>query len=292
MPMPNARPALTPGLYVVATPIGNLGDITLRALDVLKAANLILAEDKRVTANLLNAYDIRTPMRAYHQHNEAAMQQEVLEKLQAGSIIALVSDAGTPLVSDPGAALVDAVIAAGLPVTALPGASAVLTALVLSGLPREKFFFEGFLPAKSGERRRRIRDLAAIPATLVFYEAPHRTPETLADLAAVLGAREAVMARELTKKFETVRRDALPALAAAFAAEGAPKGEVVILVGPPDAVGELDDSSIDAALAAAMDTHTARDAVAIVAAELGLPKRRVYARSLHMQENQKKQQDE
>jgi 16S rRNA (cytidine1402-2'-O)-methyltransferase len=283
MALLGARPAFTPGLYVVATPIGNLGDITLRALDCLKTADLILAEDKRVTANLLNAYDIRTPMRAYHQHNEAAMQQEIVEKLRAGAIIALVSDAGTPLVSDPGAALVDAVIAAGLPVTALPGASAVLTALILSGLPRERFYFEGFLPAKSGERRRRIRDLSAIPATLVFYEAPHRTPETLEDLAAILGNRQGVMARELTKKFETIRRGLLPILAAEFAAEGAPKGEVVILVEPPAQAAELDDAGIDSALQKALQAHSPRDAVAIVAAELGLPKRRVYARALTMQ---------
>lgn len=274
------RAPITTGLYIISTPIGNLGDITLRALEVLKAATLILAEDKRVTSILLNAYDIRTPLRACHQHNEASLVQDILEKLREGTIIALVSDAGTPLLSDPGSALVDAVIEAGLPLTALPGASAILPALVLSGLPREKFFFEGFLPTKSGERRRRIRDLATIPATLVMYEAPHRTPDTLADLAAVLGNRNAVMARELTKKFETVRRGTLASLAAEFAAEGAPRGEVVLLVAPPEAAGEISDAEIDLALEKALLTHSARDAVAIVAAELGLPKRRVYARSL------------
>lgn len=276
--------ALTPGLYIVATPIGNLGDITLRALATLAGADAILAEDKRVTKILLNHYGIKTPITTYHEHNAEAMRPHILERLKAGAKLALVSDAGTPLISDPGYKLVEAVIAEGIPLTALPGASALLAGLVLSGLPSDRFFFEGFLPAKSGERRRRIRMLEAIPATLIFYEGPHRLAETLVDLAAVLGERRGVMARELTKKFETLRRGTLPELVAHFAAEGPPKGEIVLLVAPPGAAAMLDDAAIDAALAEALETHSQRDAVQRVAAELGLPKRRVYARALQRQD--------
>jgi 16S rRNA (cytidine1402-2'-O)-methyltransferase len=273
---------LMPGLHIVATPIGNLGDITLRALSALAAADAILAEDKRVTKVLLAHYGITTPILAYHEHNAGEMRPVLLEKLAAGQALALVSDAGTPLVSDPGYKLVEAAIAAGHHVTALPGASAVLVGLVLSGLPSDRFFFEGFLPSRSTERRRRLGELVTVPATLVFFEAPHRTPESLADLADILGDRPAVMARELTKKFETVRRGRLPDLAEIFAAEGPPKGEVVLMVGPPQAGAGMTDETIDAALQAALATHTQRDAVHLVSAELGLPRKRVYARALRI----------
>jgi 16S rRNA (cytidine1402-2'-O)-methyltransferase len=273
---------LMPGLHIVATPIGNLADITLRALSTLAAADAILAEDKRVTKVLLAHYGITTPILAYHEHNAAEMRPVVLERLAAKQALALVSDAGTPLVSDPGYKLVEAAIAAGHHITALPGPSAVLTGLVLSGLPSDRFFFEGFLPSKSPERRRRLRDLAMVPASLVFFEAPHRTPETLVDMAEILGDRQAVLARELTKKFETVRRDRLPALAQTLAAEGPPRGEVVLMVGPPEGTAELGDAAIDGALQAAMVNHSQRDAVHLVAAELGLPRKRVYARALRM----------
>lgn len=275
---------LQPGLHIVATPIGNLADITLRALSTLAAADAILAEDKRVTKVLLAHYGITTPILAYHEHNAGEMRPVVLERLAAGQALALVSDAGTPLVSDPGYKLVEAAIAAGHAVTALPGASAVLTGLVLSGLPSDRFFFEGFLPSRSTERRRRLGELAAIPATLVFFEAPHRTPESLADMADILGERPAALARELTKKFETVRRGLLPELAAAFAAEGPPRGEVVLMVGPPGAGAGLTDEAIDSALRTALVGHTQRDAVHLVAAELGLPRKRVYARALRLGE--------
>ena len=271
---------LTPGLHVVATPIGNLRDMSLRALSTLASAELILAEDKRVTKTLLAHYGITTPMLSYHEHNAEEMRPRVLGLLAEGKALALVSDAGTPLVSDPGFRLVEAAVAAGYPVSAVPGASAVLVALVMAGLPSDRFFFEGFLPSKSGERRRRLREIEAIPSTLVFFEAPHRVIETLDDLAAVFGARPAALARELTKKFETVRRGLLPELAAQFAAEGAPKGEIVLVVGGPEAAAPLGDEAIDAALAKALATHSARDAVALVSAELGLPRKKVYARAL------------
>ena len=269
------------GLHIVATPIGNLGDISLRALSTLAAADSILAEDKRVTKVLLAHYGITTQIYAYHEHNAEAMRPIIIDKLQEGRTIALVSDAGTPLVSDPGYKLVEAAIEANIPVTAIPGASAVLAGLVLSGLPSDSFFFGGFLPSKSGERRRRIRDLENIPATMLFFEAPHRTPEALVDLAAVLGDRKAAMARELTKKFETVRRGTLPELAAYFEENGPPKGEVVLIIAPPGDAGEISDAAIDLALDTALASHSQRDAVQLVSAELGLKKRRVYARALH-----------
>lgn len=273
---------LAPGLHVVATPIGNLRDMSLRALSTLASAEVILAEDKRVTKTLLAHYGITTPMLSYHEHNAEEMRPKVLGLLKEGKALALVSDAGTPLVSDPGFRLVEAAVAAGYPVSAVPGASAVLAALVMAGLPSDRFFFEGFLPSKSGERRRRLREIEAIPSTLVFFEAPHRVVETLEDLAAVFGARPAALARELTKKFETVRRGTLLELAAQFSAEGPPKGEIVLVVGGPEAAAPLGDEAIDAALVKALESHSARDAVALVSADLGLPRKKVYARALLM----------
>jgi 16S rRNA (cytidine1402-2'-O)-methyltransferase len=275
---------LAPGLHVVATPIGNLKDMSLRALGTLASADVILAEDKRVTKTLLAHYGITTPMISYHEHNAEEMRPKVLAALKEGKALALVSDAGTPLVSDPGFRLVEAAVAEGYTVSAVPGASAVLAALVMAGLPSDRFFFEGFLPSKSGERRRRLRELETIPATLVFFEAPHRVVETLVDLAAIFGPRPAALARELTKKFETVRRGTLEELATQFEAEGAPKGEIVLVIGSPPDEAPLGDEGIDAALRKALQTHTQRDAVALVSAELGLPRKKVYARALQMDE--------
>lgn len=275
---------LAPGLHIVSTPIGHLKDITLRALHVLAAAGAILAEDKRVTRTLLTHYGIRTPLMSYHEHNAEAMRPVVMAELRQGRALALVSDAGTPLISDPGYKLIAAAIDEGFTVSAAPGASALLTGLVLAGLPTDRFFFEGFLPAKTGERKRRIRELEAIPGTLVFYEAPHRLEETLADLADVLGSRPGAVARELTKKFETLQRGLLPALHRHYAVEEKPRGEIVIMVAPPaETVAEIDDAAIDAALATALADHSARDAATMVAARLGLPRRRVYARATSLQ---------
>jgi len=277
-----ARPA--PGLYIVATPIGNARDITLRALDVLAGVDLIACEDTRVTRKLLTLHAIATPTVACHAHNEAAVAARLLERLRDGASIALVSDAGTPLVSDPGGRLVAAAIAAGLPVTALPGASAPLAALALAGLPTERVLFAGFLPSRGAERRRALGELAGIAATLVFLEAPHRLPEALADLAQMLGPRQAAVARELTKLFEEVRRASLPELAAHYAAAGPPKGEVVLLVGPPEAGSQLSaadaEGALDAALEAALGRVSLKQAVAEVAAASGRPRREVYARAL------------
>ncbi len=278
--------SLPGGLYVVATPIGNLGDISFRALETLAAAKAILAEDTRVTKILLARYGITTPLIAYHEHNAAEMRPRVLERLSKGEALALVSDAGTPLVSDPGYKLVEAAVEAGYKVVPIPGASAVLAALVVAGLPTDRFFFEGFLPPKQTARRERLETLSTIPGTLVFFESPRRTAEMLADAHAVLGDRPAAVARELTKLFETVRRGTLSQLASQFADEDTPKGEIVILIGPPsDNTLVQDDEGIDALLRTRMKTHSVKDAVTLVVQETGLPKKRVYARALALSDS-------
>jgi len=266
--------ALAPGLYVVATPIGNLGDITLRALSVLARADMVLCEDTRHSRTLLSHYGIGTPARPYHEHNAARERPRVLADLQAGRRVALISDAGTPLISDPGWKLVRECLDAGHRVEALPGASATLAALAVAGLPTDAFFFAGFLPPKTAGRRARIAELAAVPATLVVFEAPSRVAETLADLAAVLGDRPAALARELTKLHEEVRRAPLASLAAQLEGETL-KGEAVILVGPPGEAN-VSDTDIAARLESALQTMSLRDAAKVVAEALGVPKTRVY----------------
>jgi 16S rRNA (cytidine1402-2'-O)-methyltransferase len=271
------------GLHVVATPIGNLGDISFRALATLAAADSVIAEDTRVTKTLLAHYGIATPLVAYHEHNAAVMRPHLLARLASGAALALVSDAGTPLVSDPGYKLVSDALARNIEVFSVPGASAVLAALVVAGLPTDRFFFEGFLPPKSGPRRQRIAELASIPGTLVFFESARRVAETLGDLAAVLGPRDAVLARELTKFYETVRRAPLPDLAAALAVEAPPKGEIVVLVGPPGAeVSTESQEEIDAKLSKALETLSVKDAAAIVSAATGQPRRKIYARAIEL----------
>lgn len=266
---------LPPGLYVVATPIGNLGDITLRAIAVLARADLILCEDTRHSRTLLAHYAIDTTTRPYHEHNAARERPRVLAELAAGRRIAIISDAGTPLVSDPGWKLVREALDAGLRVEALPGASATLTALAVGGLPTDAFLFAGFLPPRSGARRSRIAELASVPATLVFFEAPSRVAETIEDLAAVLGgARAAALARELTKLHEELRRAPLGELAAALEGQSI-KGEAVILVGPPQEA-EVSDEAIAARLSEALGEMSLRDAAKAVSEMLGVAKSRVY----------------
>jgi len=283
-----AAPIL-PGLHVVATPIGNLQDISFRALATLAAANAVIAEDTRVTKTLLAHYGIATPLLAYHEHNAAMMRPRLLARLRAGEALALVSDAGTPLVSDPGFKLVAEALAAEIKVTAAPGASAVLAALVVSGLPTDRFFFEGFLPAKRAARRQRIAALAPIPGTLVLFESPRRLAETLEDLAVVLGPREAAIARELTKHFEAVRRGALPSLAADLAHEEPPKGEIVLLVGPPgEQTRAISDAELDQRIQAALTDLSVKDAASVVAAETGAPRRQVYARAVELSARQQR----
>jgi 16S rRNA (cytidine1402-2'-O)-methyltransferase len=274
-----SKPA--PGLYLVSTPIGNLDDITLRAIKVLRGADLIACEDTRVTGKLLSLLGVEAPpLTPYHEHNAERARPALLARLREGAVVAQVSDAGTPLVSDPGYRLVRDCLAEGLPVTSLPGASAALTALQLSGLPSDRFLFAGFLPSKEGARRTALAEVAAAPATLIFYESPHRLADTLADMVAVLGPRPAAVARELTKLYEEVRRDSLDALAAHYVAAGGPRGEVVVVVGPPIAAPPATAEDVDTQLRDALATMSARDAAAVVAAATGLPRRRIYARAI------------
>jgi 16S rRNA (cytidine1402-2'-O)-methyltransferase len=271
---------LPPGLYLVATPIGNLGDITLRALSVLAGADIVYCEDTRHSRTLVSHFAIPATLRPYHEHNAEAQRPAVLAELAEGKAIALISDAGTPLVSDPGWKLVREAIAAGHAVFTIPGPSAVIAALTSAGLPTDAFFFAGFLPAREAARRARIADLATMPATLVFFEAPSRLAAALADLASGLGARPAAVARELTKLYEEVRRAPLPELAAAYA-DAEPKGEIVILVGPPLAA-EVADTAIEERLHAALSEMSVRDAARTVAEVLGVAKARVYDLALKL----------
>jgi 16S rRNA (cytidine1402-2'-O)-methyltransferase len=279
---PEAATALAPGLHIVATPIGNLRDITLRALDTLRAADLIACEDTRVFAKLATHYGISAPTVAYSDATQEAAEPRVVRALAQDKKVALVSDAGMPLISDPGYRLVRTALANGHPVTCVPGPSAVPVALALSGLPTDRFLFAGFLPAKSGERRRTIAELGRVPATLVFFEAPHRLAESLGDLAELLGPRPSVVARELTKLFEEVRRAPLDQLAASYAAQADVKGEIAIVVGPPGEADVPEADAVDAALREAMQGASIKDAAAEVAARLGLKRREVYARALQL----------
>jgi 16S rRNA (cytidine1402-2'-O)-methyltransferase len=275
---------LRPGLYVVSTPIGNLGDITLRALALLARADVVLCEDTRHSRTLLAHFAISTTTRPYHEHNAAKERPRVLAQLAEGKRIALISDAGTPLISDPGWKLVHEVLDAGHRVEALPGASAALTALAIGGLPTDAFLFAGFLPPKSGARRTRIAELASVPGTLVFFEAPSRVAETFQDLAAVLGPRPAALARELTKLHEEVVRGTLGDLATALE-DKTVKGEIVILVGPPQQ-GDVSDEAIAARLVEALADMSLRDAAKAVADALGVPKTRVYDLGLQLRKEE------
>ena len=275
------------GLTLVATPIGNLGDLSPRAAAALAGADAVLCEDTRVTSRLLARHSISATMLALHDHNEESEAPRLVSRMLAGQRFALVSDAGTPLVSDPGYRLVRAAIAAGVTITSVPGPSAVVMALTLSGLPPHPFMFHGFLPPKAAARAAEIARLrgieaAGLSAALVFYEAPHRTGETLAALAEGLGPdRPACVARELTKRFEEVRRGSLAELAAHYATHEV-RGEVVLCVGPAPPPAEATADTLDEALRAAMATLSVRDAAATVAEATGLPRKRVYARALEL----------
>jgi 16S rRNA (cytidine1402-2'-O)-methyltransferase len=277
-----AAPRLAAGLYLVATPIGNLGDITLRALQTLAAADLIACEDTRVSRKLLDHYGIATATTAYHDHNAAAVRPSLLRRIAEGAAIALISDAGTPAISDPGYKLVREAHEAGLSVTALPGASSVLAALIASGLPTDRFLFEGFLPAKSAQRRARIAELSRIPASLVLFEGGSRIGATIADLADVLGEREAAICRELTKLHEEVRRAPLSVLAEHYAGEAETRGEFVVVVAPPSEAAAPDADDIDALIRAALARVSVKDAVGEIVAATGLPRRDVYQRALEL----------
>lgn len=265
---------LQPGLHLIATPIGNLGDVTLRALAALERADVLYCEDTRHSRKLLAHYGMERPARPYHEHNAERERPRILADLASDKSVVLISDAGTPLVSDPGFKLVRAALDAGHTVTCLPGPSAVLTAVASAGLATDTFLFGGFLPPRQGQRLTRLQDLAKVPATLVLFEAPTRLADSLADIAAVLGTREAAVARELTKLHEEVRRGT-PKELALWAKQEAPKGEVVIVVGPPGAQNASDDD-IAADIAPLLAGMTLAEAAKTVAERLGVPKSRAY----------------
>lgn len=274
---------MPPALYLVATPIGNARDITLRALHILNGVDVIACEDTRVTAKLLAIHGIRRSLARYDAHTAHAAGPALLARIAAGERVALVSDAGTPLISDPGADLVGRCIAAGIAVVPIPGASSVLTALAVAGQPADRFLFAGFLPPRSVARRRAIAEIAAVPATLVLMEGPHRLVETLADLADVLGDRPAAVTRELTKRFEEVRRGGLADLARHYREAGPPKGEITLVIGPPlPEVAVADDEVVDRMLIDALVHDAPGKAAAAVAAHTGRSRREVYARALRL----------
>jgi 16S rRNA (cytidine1402-2'-O)-methyltransferase len=275
-----SKPA--PGLYLVATPIGNLGDITLRALETLAGVDIIACEDTRITRRLTERYGIAAQLKPYHEHNAEAARPKILQALSQGSSIALVSDAGTPLISDPGFKLVREVSAAGHAVYALPGPSSVLAALAVAALPTDRFYFEGFLPAKSTARRTRLAELARIEATLVLFESGNRVQDTLADLAELMGERDAAICRELTKLHEEISRAPLGELARqADALET--RGEFVLVIGPPAADAQaMTPDALDDLLRQQLTTGTVKDAVAHAVELSGRPRREVYARALEL----------
>jgi 16S rRNA (cytidine1402-2'-O)-methyltransferase len=276
---PEDEPQLAPGLYLVATPIGNLEDITLRALRVLRQADVVACEDTRVSGTLLKAYEIAASLLSYHDHNAEEMRPKLLARLRAGQRVALISDAGTPLVSDPGYRLARDCAEQGLPLTVVPGPSAALAGLCLSGLPTDRFTFAGFLPSKAAAREAALRELAGVPCTLIFFESPHRVQAMLASVGKILGDRPAAVAREITKLFEETRRGSVLSLADVYASLPDQKGEMVVIVGPP---GEAKPAAvdIDALLMKAMVPGTTKEAVARVSAETGLSRKLVYARAL------------
>lgn len=279
---PSSETRPVPGLHLVATPIGNLGDLSARAVAVLKGVDVIACEDTHVTGKLASAFGIATPLISYHEHNAERMRPRILARLAAGERVALVSDAGTPLVSDPGYKLVRAAAAAGFAVIPIPGPSAALAALIVSGLPTDRFFFQGFLPAKSGARRETLAEIATIPATLIVYEAARRLGDTLAEMAAAVGEREAAVGRELTKLHEDVRRGTLASLAAHYQQHPA-KGEAVIVVAPPgpkvvDAAAQ--EAALDRRLTELLARMGVKEASVAAAREFGLSRRNVYGRAL------------
>lgn len=270
---------ITPALYVVATPIGNLRDITLRALDVLAGVDHILAEDTRQSAKLLAAYDIKTPLSAYHDHNAASRIPKILERLKAGESIALISDAGTPLVSDPGFKLVREAAKAGIEIIPLPGASAPLAALVKSGLPSDCFLFAGFMPPKSAARQSAMAAFASVKATLIFFETGQRITKMLGDALKVYGDREAVLTRELTKQYEEARRGTISELLES-ASQDKPRGEIVVLIGPPQESETWSEADVMAALKKQISDLGLKRASTEIAELAGWPKRDVYQLAL------------
>ncbi len=281
--MPTEKNQINPvGLYIVATPIGNIADITLRALDILKMVDLIACEDTRVSGILLSHYGIKKPLLSYNDHNASERRPEIFSAIASGKRVALISDAGTPLVSDPGYKLVHEALEKNIYVTAIPGASSVLSALCLSGLPTDKFFFGGFLPAKPEALKKYIASLAAIPATLVFFESARRLEESLEALQDSLSDRQAAIVREITKIYEESRRGKLSELLAYIKQNGAPKGEIVIVISPPQEKEKDTNQNIEAQLITLLKSHSVKETAAIMAEQTGRPRKEIYALALKL----------
>jgi 16S rRNA (cytidine1402-2'-O)-methyltransferase len=272
--------SIEPGLYIIASPIGNLGDITLRAIETLKSSSLIACEDTRITRRLLSHYNINIPTTAYHEHNANIALPRLIKRLKKNEIVSLISDAGTPLISDPGYRLVQAAIAEDIPITTTPGPVAAIAALTLSGLPTDSFFFAGFLPPKQTAKKNRICQLTTIPATLIFYESPRRLSQTLKEMANIYGNRPAAVVREISKKFEEVRRGTIETLLNELNTVGQLKGEIVLIIGPPAPEKIIDNATIDSELIKALSEMSLRDSVEKIALSYGRPKREVYKRAL------------
>ena len=276
------KPTLSSGLYLVATPIGNLMDLSIRAIEILRNVDIIACEDTRVTSKILTRHTIKTRMKAYHEHNANRMRPTLLSTIKNGGSIALVSDAGTPTISDPGYKLVKECVECGFDITAMPGANAAITGLVLSGLPTDRFLFAGFLNSKTSRRCQELAELSNVPTTLIFYESTKRLTATLKDMVKQLGDRPAAIARELTKRHEEVRRDTLLNLTAHYLNVGAPRGEIVIVVAPPIKKPPLSNKDLDDLVLKQLQTLSVRDTTAKLAIETGLPKRQIYTRALKL----------
>lgn len=273
--------ALTPGLYLVATPIGNLRDVSIRALDVLAKVDAVLCEDTRVSGKLLTHYGLHKPLIVYNDHSDDKRRREILKRVTEGQALALISDAGTPLIADPGYKLVAQMQEAGLMVSAVPGANAPLTALQLSGLPSDKFCFLGFLPAKSGARREVLAEWQNVPATLIAFETAPRLQKTLADIQTIMGARQVVVARELTKLYEEARRGTADELLVVYEEQGLPKGEIVLVIAPPEPQ-DYTPEKLRELLKSALETMSTRDAAAAVASQTGKPRKQLYEMVLEL----------
>jgi 16S rRNA (cytidine1402-2'-O)-methyltransferase len=275
---------LVSGLYLVATPIGNAADITLRALDILSRVDIVLCEDTRISGKLMKIHSINVALQSYHEYNAERVRPTIMKHLNQGKAVAMISDAGMPLVSDPGYKMVAECVKEGVMVTAAPGPSATLTALVLSGLPTDRFFFQGFLPSKMGARQKSLSEISTIPGTLIFLESAKRLAASLADMSNVLGNRPAAVGRELTKFYEEIRRGSLDELATYYAGAGAPKGEITLCVGPPLAVIPPSDETLDVMLKEALLTYSVKEVAANFAITTGLPKRILYNRALTLKD--------
>lgn len=280
MPAPQKR-HYKPGLYLVSTPIGNMGDVSFRALDTLAAADVVLCEDTRVSGKLLSYYGLKKKLEVYNDHSEEKKRASLAKRIAGGEIVVLISDAGMPLISDPGYKLVEELRAQGLYVTSVPGANAPLSALQLSGLASDRFSFIGFLPPKSGARQSLLREWRDVPGTLIAFETAPRLIKALEDIQAVMGDRRVAVVREITKLFEEALVDTPAALIAHYDAQGLPKGEIVLVIERGEAA-ELSDADVDALIECALETMSTKDAAAHVSTQTGRAKKAIYARALEL----------